>query len=77
MHELLDETHHKKIEQTIAFLTLTRQESIEQLEKFLILFFKLHYQVLYNYLYNHHEYYTYTSLSNHQLLNPDQIFIIA
>ena len=69
---------YKKIENTLALLTVTRQEGVAQLDMLLTLFFKLHYQVLYDHLqenYNHDL--KLIATSNNKLLYTDQIFALA
>ncbi len=69
---------YKKIENTLALLTITRQEGIAQLETLLILFFKLHYQVLYDHLQeNYSQSLKLVATSNNKLQSPDQIFALA
>lgn len=68
---------YKKIENTIALLTETRQEGMGQLEALLTLFFKLHYQVLYDHLQYHHDKDNKMIATPHyKLLSPYQIFTI-
>lgn len=56
---------YKKIEDTIANLTIIRQESLANFNIILTLFFKLHYQALYNHL------------PNNNLPDPEAVFILA
>jgi len=82
-HHLLQGTNsltdmYKKIENTFALLTSTRQEGVAQLDTLLTIFFKLHYQVLYDHLlknYNHDL--KLIATSNNKLISPDQIFAIV
>ena len=69
---------YKKIENTLALLTETRQEGVAQLDTLLTLFFKLHYQVLYDHLQENYDYdLKLVATSNNKLQKPDQIFAIA
>jgi hypothetical protein len=66
---------YKKIENTIALLTETRQEGMGQLEALLTLFFKLHYQVLYDHLQYHQDQSNkMIATPQYKLLSPYQIF---
>ena len=69
---------YKKIENTLALLTETRQEGVAQLDTLLTLFFKLHYQVLYDHLQENYNYdLKLVATSNNKLQKPDQIFALA
>lgn len=68
---------YKKIENMLADLTMIRTESIANFNILLTLFFKDHYQVLYNYLQNNHEKDFYVlATQDHTLPHPEQIFIL-
>lgn len=67
---------YKKIEDTMAYLTTTRQQGVAELDLLLTLFFKYHYQILYDQL--EQRYYNYPqALLSQKLPNPDQVFITA
>ncbi|MGZ6254513.1 MAG: hypothetical protein ACXWL5_00805 [Candidatus Chromulinivorax sp.] len=70
---------YKQIEHIIGQLTIIRQESIENFNNFLTLFFKIHYQILYNQIITSDENNTiqYPDISNYTLPNPDSIFTLA
>jgi len=69
---------YKNTENILANLTLIRQESIENFSNLLMLYFKYHYQILYDQL----ERRDYTqckliTMQNHKLPEPEQIFVFA
>jgi len=69
---------YQKIENTFARLTITRKVGVANLETILRLFFKYHYQVLYDYLQEHDmANITLTCTSQRKLPMPQEIFIIS
>lgn len=69
---------YQNVETMIADLTAIRQESIMNFNTFLTLFFKYHYEILYNQLQNidGHDI-KISATPDHKLPTPDQIFIIV
>jgi|GEM_PF-915926 len=68
---------YKKIEDTLARLTITRQDGLANLETLLTLFFKHHYEVLYNHLQmNNIDEIILQSTLDHKLPNPQNIFLL-
>jgi hypothetical protein len=62
----------------IADLTMVRQESITSFNALLTLFFKYHYQILYDHLENITDTdFKLLATSDHKLPNPEQIFVLA
>ncbi|MGZ6251365.1 MAG: hypothetical protein ACXWL2_05010 [Candidatus Chromulinivorax sp.] len=70
---------YKQIEHIIGQLTIIRQESIENFNIFLTLFFKIHYQILYNQITVSDKNNTiqYSAIADYTLPNPDTIFTTA
>jgi len=67
-------THmYNKIENTIAHLTTTRQQGVTELDTLLTLFFKYHYEILYNQLEQQYE--NAQIVSYESLPSPDHIFM--
>ena len=69
---------YKNTENIFANLTLVRQESIENFSNLLMLYFKYHYQILYDQLERRD--YTqckFITMQNHKLPEPEQIFVFA
>ena len=69
---------YKKTENMLADLTVIRQESIANFDILLTMFFKYHYQVLYNQLQEvDSDKIKLIATADHKLPHPDQIFILA
>ncbi|MBP6870229.1 hypothetical protein KBC04_05075 [Candidatus Babeliales bacterium] len=69
---------YKKIELIYADLTIIRQESIGNFNTLLTLYFKHHYQLLYDYLQNVDPIsYKIMATPDHKLPNPETVFILA
>jgi len=68
---------YKKIENMLANLTLIRQESTANFGTLLTLFFKYHYQILYDCLQNNEKDFYIIATQDHTLPYPDQIFILG
>ncbi len=69
---------YNNTENIIGNLTIIRQEGITSFSNLLTLYFKYHYQILYNHIQNNdYAQYNLITIEDHQLPSPEQIFALA